>query len=254
MIKTLIIEDELPAAKRLERMLKDCHTEIQVVDILDSIEASTRWFNNNPHPNLVMLDIQLADGQSFEIFKQVKIESFVIFTTAYDEYALKAFELNSIDYLLKPVRPEQLQKSIEKFLKLKEGDPQGIQVLDKIVSYMSQKNTNYKKRFVINIGSHIKIIESEEIAYFRSQDKNTFLCNLDGKEYPVDFSLDNLEELIHPEQFFRVNRQYMISYKSIQKIHVFSKSRIKLELLPTPQDEILVSSTKSHDFRAWLDK
>ena len=254
MIKTLIIEDETPAAQRLEKMLKQCNDEIEVIGCLDSIEASIEWFTRNSQPELVMLDIQLADGQSFEIFKHIKLASFVIFTTAYDDFALKAFELNSIDYLLKPVKYELLCKSIDKFMNLRNTAFNQKYAIDEVIEFISQRKSNYKKRFVINIGKSIKIINTSEIAYFYSSEKNTFLCTKDSKNYPVDFSLDNLEKILDPEAFFRINRQYIIEYESIKKIYILSKSRIKLDLIPPPLDNALVSSTKSTEFRKWLDK
>ena len=254
MIKTLIIEDEMPAAQRLEKMLKQCNDEIEIISHLDSIESSIEWLKNNPQPDLVMLDIQLADGQSFEIFKHVKLTSFVIFTTAYDEYALKAFDLNSIDYLLKPIKYELLCKSISKFLNLRKTTFNQNYAIEEVIEFISQRKSNYKKRFVINIGNSIKIINNTELAYFYSTEKNTFLCTTEGKNYPVDFSLDNLETILDPERFFRINRQYIIEYGSIKKINILSKSRIKLELIPPVQEDVLVSSTKSPEFRKWLDK
>lgn len=254
MITTLIIEDEYPAAERLKKLLLACNPDINILDCLDSIESSVDWFENNPSPDLVLLDIQLADGKSFDIFKQVTISSFVIFTTAYDEFALKAFELNSIDYLLKPIRLEMLQKSLDKFEKIKSANNGHSLNIDQVIDIIEHKNTSFKKRFVINIGNHIKVVDTEEIAYIFSKEKYTFIKTNEGKDYPIDFSLDTLEDLLNPEMFFRINRQFFVSFKAISAIQILSKSRIKLKITPKPEEYPLVSSTKSPEFRKWLDK
>lgn len=252
MIKTLIIEDEEPAVIRLKSLLVDVAPDIEIIDCIDSVEDAVKWFENNNDPDLLLLDIQLADGLSFEIFKHVSIESFVIFTTAYDEYAIKAFELNSIDYLLKPIDKSKLKNSINKFRKL--NSPTSQISINDLVSAIEEKKSNYKKRFVINMGSKIKSIETKEIAYFYVLEKSTYLKTIQGRDYPIDFSLDKLESLINPELFYRINRQNMINYQVIEKIHVFSKSRIKIETNPKNEHELLVSANKSHNFRLWLDR
>lgn len=252
MIRTLIIEDEEPAYLRLKKLLNQIADDIEVVDWLDSIESAIKWFAVNKAPDLLMLDIQLADGLSFDIFKNIPIDSFVIFTTAYDEYAIKAFELNSIDYLLKPIDAEKLSKSIEKYRKLNTPTPQFN--INELVSIIEGKKSAYKKRFLINMGSKIKSVETKDIAYFYVLEKCAFLSTNTGKSYPVDFSLDKLEAVVDPEFFFRINRQNMVNYHFIEKISVFSKSRIKIETQPKNEHELLVSSNKSHAFRLWLDR
>lgn len=252
MIKTLIIEDEEPAYIRLKKLLEQSADDIEVIDWLDSIESSVKWLAKNEAPDLLMLDIQLADGLSFDIFKQIPIESFVIFTTAYDEYAIKAFELNSIDYLLKPVKAEKLALSIEKYRKLNAPSPQFN--INELVSAIEGKKSAYKKRFLINMGSKIKSVETKNIAYFYVMEKSAFLCTIENKHYPIDFSLDKLESLLDPEIFYRINRQNMVNYNAIEKISVYSKSRIKIETNPISEHELLVSANKSHNFRMWLDR
>lgn len=251
MIKTLIIEDEAPAAKRLEKLLMQAEPLIKVVDILDSIENAIKWFKNNEQPDLLMLDIQLADGLCFDIFKQVKVDCFVIFTTAYDEYAIKAFELNSIDYLLKPISEEKLFHSLEKFKMLKQTNPSF--KIEELIASIEGKKTTYKKRFAISIGNKIKSIESREIALFNSLEKNTFLITFSGSSYPVDFSLDKLETLLDMESYFRINRQCIVNYSAIEQIHILSKSRIKIKVTGS-EENILVSTAKTHSFREWLDR
>ncbi len=251
MIRTLIIEDELPAAQRLQKLITETTPDIRVESLLDSIEASVSWLQHHSPPELIFLDIQLADGLSFEIFKKIKIDSFIIFTTAYDEYAIKAFELNSIDYLLKPVNKEHLIRALEKF-RMMHGRLQFD--VNELLNVIENRRAAYKSRFVINIGNKIKTIEVEEIAYFYSLEKSTFLTSKDGRSYPVDFSLDNLEAMVNQDLFFRINRQYLVSYTAISNILVLTKSRIKLGLIPAPDEEIFVSNARAPEFRKWLDK
>ena len=251
MIRALIIEDELPAYKRLLKLVSETASDIQVINHCDSIDASVKWLQKNPHPELIFLDIQLADGLSFEIFKKVHTDSFIIFTTAYDEYAIKAFELKSIDYLLKPINKEHLVRAIEKFRQMNGKIPFDI---NEFVNIIDQKKSAYKSRFVITIGNKIKTVETSEIAYFYSLEKNTFLTSNEGKNYPLDFSLDHLETILDPEKFYRINRQYLINFFAISAIQILSKSRIKLVLTPSTDTEVFVSNARASEFRKWLDR
>ncbi|MEI7504043.1 MAG: LytTR family DNA-binding domain-containing protein [Paludibacter sp.] len=251
-MKILIIEDEQPAAKRLEKMLLEIAPDFEIVHRCDSIESSVLFFKSGIIPDLVMLDVQLGDGLSFEIFKQVEISCPVIFTTAYDEYAIKAFELNSIDYLLKPISKEKLEKSIEKFKKLNQ---QAVQSDWKtLASLMDKEKREYKQRFLVYVGEHLLSVQTSDIAYFYSVEKSTFLTTKAGKSYPLDLSLEKLEGMLSPKDFFRINRQYITSFESIRKMSVLSKSRIKLTLEPLPSDEILISNARTRYFREWLDR
>lgn len=251
MTRILIIEDEPPAASRLENLLLKIDPAYEICGKPDSIEGAVQWLKNNPPPDLMMLDIQLADGLSFEIFRQVKIDSFVIFTTAYDEYAIKAFELNSIDYLLKPVNKEKLERSIAKFHRLRK-EPPGFDI-EEIIKAVEGKKSSRKKRFAISIGPKILSVETKNIAYFTSQDKNTFLGLFEGKEYPLEFSLDMLESILDPDVFFRINRQYIVNYAAIGKIAILSKSRLEIQVQGA-KGPLLVSTAKTHHFREWIDK
>jgi two-component system, LytTR family, response regulator LytT len=252
MIRTLIIEDEVAAAQRLERMLQRIEPAINTLAILDSIRSTVEWFRVNPPPDLLMLDIQLGDGLSFEIFRKVQVDCFVIFTTAYDEYAIKAFELNSIDYLLKPVDEQKLRQSIEKFKKLRTGTP--VPDMEKLLKLVESRQERFKKRFVVSVADKIRLVETKDALFFYALEKSTFLCTSGNIHYPVDFSLDQLETLLDTEQFFRVNRQYIISYAAISKISILPKSRIGLETTPPVEGGIVVSSARSHEFRKWLDR
>ncbi len=251
-MQTLIIEDEFRAADRLERMLVKMEPDVQVLEKLDSVESAVEWLSNNIHPELIFLDIQLADGLSFSIFDKVRVDSFVIFTTAYDEYAIKAFDLNSIDYLLKPINDAKLRKSLDKFRVFRQRAANiDVDVLKQIISGGEKC---YKKRFVVNVGHKIKTIDTSEIAWFVFEERSTFLVTNDEKYYPIEFSLDKLEQIVSPEEFFRVNRQFLVRFESIETISVLSRSRIKLRIQPAPKDEVLVSSSKSSSFREWIDK
>jgi len=199
-----------------------------------------------------MLDVQLGDGLSFDIFRQVEMSCPVIFTTAFDEYAIKAFELNSIDYLLKPINKEKLAKSIEKFRKLNQQTAQTD--WKTLASLLDKEKRDYKQRFLVYVGEHLHSVQTNDIAYFYSVEKSSFLVTKAGKSYNVDISLDKLENLLSPTDFFRINRNYLVGFLSIRKINILSKSRIKLIIDPAPTDEILISTARTHDFRTWLDR
>jgi two-component system, LytTR family, response regulator LytT len=251
MIKTVIIEDEEPAALRLLTLLQKLEPEISVVSVIDTVESAVKWFKNNPDPDLILLDIQLGDGLSFDIFSKVNIDSYIIFTTAYDEYAVKAFELNSIDYLLKPVNEERLSNSLNKFRKYKGSHNANI---NQLLEAMEKRDYRYKRRFVVTIAGKIKVIETVDIASFYSKEKNSFLCTTEKRHYPVDFSLDQIETMLNPDLFFRVNRQYIVQYKSIDRIDIMSKSRIKITTIPPSDEEILISTARTSEFRIWLER
>ena len=251
-MKTIIIEDEYRAADRLERLLTKLDNQIEVLDKLDSIESAVTWLKSNSHPELMFVDIQLADGLSFEIFEQVKVDSFIVFTTAYDEYAIRAFDLNSIDYLLKPIDETKLGKSLVKFKSFtnRKNDVD----ITFIKQLLGSGEKSYKQRFVVNVGNKIKTVNTNDIAWFVFEERTTFLVTKENKYYPVDFSLDKLELMVSPDHFFRISRQYLVSFESITNISVLSKSRIKLKLNPESKEDALVSSAKSSKFREWLDK
>ena len=252
MTKILIIEDEQPAAKRLEKMLSEIAPDFEIVERCDSIESSVQFFKTGNMPDLVMLDVQLGDGLSFEIFKQVEVSCPVIFTTAYDEYAIKAFELNSIDYLLKPISKEKLERSIEKYKKL---SMQTVQADWKtLASLMDKEKREYKQRFLVYMGEHLHSVQTSDIAYFYSIEKSTFITTKLGKSFSIDLSLEKLEGMLSPKDFFRVNRQYITSFDSIKKMNILSKSRIKLTMEPLSGDEVLISNGRTRDFREWLDR
>jgi len=245
-MKIIIIEDEKPAARLLQRRIEKLGLEVS--KSLHSIEESVEWLSNNPQPDLIFLDIQLSDGLSFEIFDQVEIHSAIIFTTAYDEYVLKAFKLNSVDYLLKPVDEEELAFAIEKFEKQRE-----VKVNFSELRNFLDQNKTFKERFTTKIGTSIKMILTSDIELFYSENKATYAHTKEGRNYVLDYTLDKLEELIDPKQFFRINRGQMIKLEAIRDISVYSNSRLKIFLNHYSEQECVVSREKVNDFRNWLE-
>ncbi len=248
----LIIEDEEPAYKRLQKMLKELEPGHTLLDQIVSVSSAVKWFKEHEAPDLIISDIQLSDGISFEIFKQVDIKCPVIFTTAYDQYAIEAFKVNSIDYLLKPVKKEELEKAITKFKALTPATGAPAIDINKLLQSLQPAGTDYKKRFVVRYGEHIKTIDIEEVVYFYTEDKATFLCTRDARRFVVDFNLDTLDSMLDPKIFFRINRQYIISIHSIAEMFSYSKSRVLIKLNPPSKHETIVSTERSADFKHWL--
>ncbi|MBK9291373.1 MAG: response regulator transcription factor [Bacteroidetes bacterium] len=250
MIRALIIEDEPLAAQRLEAMLMQLKPDIRIQGTIDSVAGAIEWFRQHQAPDLIFLDIQLGDGISFDIFRQVQPESFIIFTTAYDEYALRAFELNSIEYLLKPIQPQRLEAALAKFDKIRKP---GTINFDLLLEQMQLRQRAYKERFLVNVGDKIKSIGIDQASYFYALEKNVFMCTSDGMSYPLDLSLDQLENVLNPRQFFRINRQYIIAFGAIGRLHLMPKSRIAISLQPPTPELQWVSSARTAEFRKWLD-
>jgi two-component system, LytTR family, response regulator LytT len=247
----LIIEDEKPAARLLQRKVEKLG--LQVNTMLHSVEESIIWFQNNQHPDLIFLDIQLSDGLSFEIFEQIDIKSAVIFTTAYDEYALRAFKLNSIDYLLKPIDEEELEIAISKFQN--QFQKNTISNLDfEAIKRMlvNPVEKEYKKRFSVKIGHQLKVIPIEDVECFYSENKGTYLHTLDNRDYLLDTTLEILENEINPKDFFRINRKFIIPLKSIKEIQVYTNSRLKIVLPSYKDDEVIVARERVSDFKEWI--
>lgn len=250
-MKVLIIEDEMLAAERLIKMIKEVTPEAQILDTLVSIKSAVDWLNEHPAPDMIMMDIHLSDGPSFEIFNKIKVTSPVIFTTAYDQHALEAFKVNSIDYLLKPIKKEELVKAFEKWRMLSEIN---MKRLETLVNSLTGKSTarEYQKRIVIRYGDTIKMVEVAEVAYFYTEDKINYLCTSGNLRYPIDYNLDELEGLLNPDEFFRINRQFIINIKSIEKMLAWSKSRVKVILKPVTTEDTIVSTERSPYFKDWL--
>lgn len=255
-MKALIIEDEKIAADRLKGLIKDLRPEWEFMNRVDSIEDSVKVLQNES-PDLIFIDIQLSDGISFEIFNQIHVETPLIFTTAYNEYAIKAFKVNSVDYLLKPVDKKELLSAIEKFENTNNKGSESVSVqLDPNVlsSLLTTMTKSYKERFVIKIGEHIKVVNTTDAFYFFSQDKVTYLVANDGRRYVLDFALDKVEEMLSPEQFFRINRKFIVHEQAIDDIVSFSNSRLKLFLKHGEGHDTIVARERVQDFKGWLDK
>lgn len=249
-MNVLIIEDEQLAARRLENMVLSYDPAIKVLAKLESVEDSVQWFRSHAHPDLIFLDIHLEDDLSFAIFEKVKVDSPIIFTTAFDEYAIRAFKLRSIDYLLKPIVQEELNSAIAKY-KAWNGQKNGVD-MSALFDLINKKDVSYRDRFSVSYGQKIKSFSVSEIAYFYSKEGVTYAVLNDQKHYPVDYSLDVLLSELNPSDFFRINRQYLIKHSSIKQVHVFPKSHLKLELSPKPVDDTFVSIDKVTSFKKWL--
>ncbi len=245
-MKILIIEDEMPAAQRLSRLVKEVEPTAEIVGIIDSVEATLNYLTEHPQPDLLLMDIHLADGSCFEIFKYKSIETPVIFTTAYDEYALQAFKTNAIDYLLKPIKKEELATAFAKFTQFSP-------VLQAKIDLLATEMTpQYAERFLIRTGQTYRVVELKDVSYFVSEDKISFAVKQDGKRYALDFTMDKLETMLDPKHYFRLNRQFITSLKAIEEMTAYSKSRVKVKLLPLSKEDAVVSSERTSDFKRWL--
>lgn len=249
-MKVVIIEDEELAARRLESLIRECAPETEVIARLESVEDAVDWFRNHPSPDLIFLDIHLEDDLSFSIFEKVKVSSPIIFTTAFDEYAIRAFRMKSIDYLLKPIVQEELARSLEKYREFTAVKQQPD--MDALYRMISSGTPAYKERFSVTVGQKIKSYATSEIAWFYSEEGITFMVINDNHQYPIDFSLDDLAGQLNPKEYFRVNRQFLVSLGSIRNVHIYPKSRLKIEIAPPSGREVFVSRDKVTRFKEWL--
>ncbi len=250
-MNVIIIEDEKPAARRLNRMLES--KGMKVNTMLHSVKEAINWFHNNTHPDLIFLDIQLSDGLSFEIFDSVEVKSAIIFTTAYDEYALQAFKLNSIDYLLKPIDNEELLTAVKKYKELKPTS-HNIQVnFDDIKKLLVNPiEREYKKRFSVKVGQHLKLITVDEIECFYSENKGTYAYTNNCRNYLIDGTLDALENDLSPKRFYRISRKFYVNIDAIKDIVDYTNSRLQIKLNNFNEQEIIVSRERVKDFKNWL--
>jgi len=251
-MNVIIIEDEKPAARRLCRLLKELQVDVSVM--LHSVEESIAWFQSNVHPDLIFLDIQLSDGLSFEIFDAVAVKSAIIFTTAYDEYALQAFKLNSIDYLLKPIDDEELGTAVRKYTALKpQAQPLALDFEDIKKLLVNPIERKFKRRFTARVGQHIKIINADEVECFYSENKGTYAATTDGRNYLLDTTLELLENELEPKVFFRVSRKFYVNIDQIKDIISYTNSRLQIKLKSFKEQEIIVSRERVKDFKLWLE-
>jgi DNA-binding LytR/AlgR family response regulator len=250
-MNVLIIEDEILAANRLGKILTELDSTISIIDKLDTVQGAVSWLMANEEVDLIFLDIQLADGMSFEIFELVEVTTPIIFTTAYDQYALDAFKVNSIDYLLKPIMKEDVSLALKKYhQRIAKDDFDKNQISALVKTFTKQ----YKNRFLIKIGEHIKSIATNDIGFFYSQEKATYSMTSTGQRYLLDYSLEQLAPMVDPQRFFRINRAYLVSMDAVVDIIAYTNSRLKLVLHYSSETEIIVSRERVNDFKKWLDQ
>jgi len=252
-MRVIIIEDEKPSARRLKRMIEEQQLEVEVM--LHSVEESLEWFQNNPHPDLIFLDIQLSDGLSFEIFEAIEIKSAVIFTTAYDEYALQAFKLNSIDYLLKPIDSDDLTKAVAQYTS-RAPQPQNVTLdFDSIKKLLvNPVEREFKKRFSVKVGQHLKLIHVDDIECIYSENKGTYAHTVDGRNYLLDLTLDQLEDELAPHLFYRISRKFYVNINAIKDMISYTNSRLQIKLNRFNEQEVIVARERVKAFKAWLEQ
>jgi DNA-binding LytR/AlgR family response regulator len=250
-MKALLIEDEPYAVQQLKSLLAESAPDVNLIAVLDSIVSSVEWFAAHSPPDLVFMDVHLADGSCFEIFNHININAPVVFITAYDQYALEAFRVNGLDYLLKPLKKKDLERSLERFYEIKSKNLIHLDY-DRIAREIFQKTGQYQKRLLIRYGQKITIINISDVAYFFAESKDTLICTFDKRQYPADQNLEQLQNILSPEEFFRVNRKFLINSKAITSMTSYSRSRIKLHLDPPFTEDVIVSTERTPGFKTWL--
>ena len=251
-MKAIIVEDEPIASRRLGRLVSELAPELEVVGEINSVESGLDWFAHNPMPDLIFLDIQLNDGYGFDILDQLSEHPPVIFTTAYNEYAVRGFKYNGLDYLLKPIAKSDLEKALNKFRRSKR-QPVTEVTLERYESLKALFTKEYKHRFMVKVGNQFKAFEVSDIAYFKSNEGLIYLYTYAGQSYPIEYSIDQLGEILNPVDFFRVNRKFMVAVKSVAEIHTYFNSRLLLKLLPKQEEQVIVSRERTARFKKWLD-
>lgn len=250
-MKTIIIEDEKPAAEKLQKALLKCDASVQVLAVLSSVRSAIEWLQQNTSPELIFMDIELTDGSSFKIFEQVRIDCPIIFTTAYDEYWQEAFEHNSIDYLLKPVKHEKLEAALKKYGKLKQHFTNNY---NQLLNWQPASPGEHKKRFLVKRGTDYISIKTTDISYFYAAQKLVCLVDSSAQKFILDQSLADLEKQLDPSQFYRVNRKYLVNLSAIKRIKTHAKSKLQLEIQPAPAEEIIISQENAAAFKAWMEQ
>ncbi|MEJ7646488.1 MAG: LytTR family DNA-binding domain-containing protein [Chryseolinea sp.] len=252
-MRVLIIEDEPLAAARVEKLAKEINSEVIILEKIDSVAAAVAWLTKNTSPDLILMDIQLADGMSFQIFERCNVSAPVIFITAFDEYAIKAFKVNGIDYILKPVDKDELSNAFKKLDNLSRPKVTH-QMLESMMNSMQAMTKNYRERFVIKVGEHLRTVALVDILYLYSLDKITFAQVNDGRKYIFDFTMDQLEAMVDPARFFRINRKYLVSLEAIQDMITHTNSRLKLILKSSDDTDIIVARERVLEFKGWLER
>lgn len=255
-MKVLIIEDEAPAFRRLQKVLEEIIPDVQIVEVIDSVEETVKWVRSHQLPDLIFMDIQLSDGISFEIFEQVNINKPVVFTTAFDDYMLKAFKVNSIDYLLKPIKKEDLAMSIQKYQSLKKQFGQDLPAVDitSLVSQIRSEGKQHKTRFLVKQGEKLISIETSQIAYFYTQNGVVHLVTSQNRNYLMDQTLEEVNAQLDPAVFFRANRQFIVQFMAIAHVERYHKGKLLIETSPVAKDDIVVSAEKASELKKWLDQ
>ncbi len=248
--KAVIIEDEVVAAENLERLVTSIDKDINIIAVLQTVEESVEWFKENEHPDIVFMDIHLADGESFAIFNETEIRSPIIFTTAYDEYALKAFDVNSVDYLLKPINARSLNRALKKLEKISFQDNNN-DIVEQIMQSINQTKTNYKKHFLIPHRDKLIPLPVDDIAYIFSEMKVANVVSFDNKKYTIDTSLDDMMRQLDPSRFFRANRQFIVSHRSIADLSIWFGGKLAVNLSVPTHERIIVSRAKNNEFKEW---
>lgn len=252
-MKIIIIEDEAPALNRIKKMVLEVEPSLEILDTADSIEQSVQVIEKHKDAiDLILMDIELADGQSFEIFNLTEVKCPVIFTTAYDEFALKAFKVNSIDYLLKPIDKQELKAAFQKFKSIQKS-ASNVDALKEMLAQISAPKNNFKERFLVKLGERLISVSANDIAYFLSKDKLTYLITKNNNKYVVDYTLEELNSMLNGKQFFHLNRQFVVSISSITNIHTYFNGKLKVQLTPSFEEEVIVSREKAGDLKDWLN-
>ncbi|MEX1241494.1 MAG: LytTR family DNA-binding domain-containing protein [Cyclobacteriaceae bacterium] len=254
-MNVIIVEDEIPAAEKLERYLQKYDPSIRVLAILHSVKDTVEWLRENrANLDLIFIDIQLRDGLSFQVFQQVTVDTPVIFTTAYNEFALDAFKVNSIDYLLKPITFTDLTSSLKKFSVLKEQlKGKGDDLTRMQETFSSLKTRTYKTRFMVKVGEHIKSIPIEQVSFFYADGREVYLVAMQGRKFIIDYTLESLEHILDPALFFRLNRTFIVNINAIRDVLVYSNSRLKIIPIQDFDREMIVSREKVNEFKEWFD-
>jgi DNA-binding LytR/AlgR family response regulator len=260
-MNVVVVEDERLTAQRLISLVKKYDASIHVIAEIPSVAEAISWYKTNPNTSidLIFMDIHLEDGDSFQIIKELDLKTPIIFTTAFDGYMIKAFKVNSIDYLLKPISYEELTAALDKFKSLRSNNELksgSMQVdINRLIQQLSQQNNlQFKDRFMITVGTKIRSVKTESIAYFYLEEKTVLLVTNDGTILPIDYSLDKLMQIIDPKQFFRISRQFIVSLNSIQMVHTISTGKLRLDLVPKTKQEVAVSGDRVSAFKEWLGK
>ncbi len=251
----LVIEDDKTAQSKLINMIRSVDQNIEILTVIESVRDAVDWFNTNSVPDLIFSDVQLADGLCFEIFEQVKISSPIIFTSGYDNYAINAFKSNGIDYLLKPVTEIDLKESLEKYYNYSENHPEiDNALLNQLIKQIRKPNREYKRRFLIKHKQNLKIIPVKDIAYFFIENQLLFLYTFDKRKFVLSYNMNNIEDMVDPDDFFRLNRQVIINLQSVESIHDYFSDSLKINLKPAFLEDIIIKRPKISEFKSWIDR